>query len=299
MPIPRSLRRTGGIASVLLASWTGQAAQAAPTVADALKLTPVQKDVEFTTPAKDAIEQCTIKPEKFDNHTGWVIRDKAGQILRRFVDTNADNVVDQWCYYEDGIEVYRDIDADFNGKPDQCRWFNMAGTRWGLDTNEDGKIDRWKEISAEEASDELIRALSTKDPARFTRLLMTTDELKALGLGETRTEELKTKITTAPEQFHKLLAGQKTLARRSSLAAVRRRSSRHHAGRHRRFDQGRDDLRQRRGRRRIERQARATAAWHAGEVGRHLAVDRLAANRRRRRAGGHDRPAGPFAHERS
>ncbi|HVU89905.1 MAG TPA: redoxin family protein [Pirellulales bacterium] len=211
MSIPRSLRRTSGVASLLLASWTGQAAHAAPTVADALKLTPVQKEIEFTTPAKDTIEQCTIKPEKFDNHTGWVIRDKAGQILRRFVDTNADNVVDQWCYYQDGIEVYRDIDADFNGKPDQCRWFNMAGTRWGLDTNEDGKVDRWKEISAEEASDELVRALGAKDPARFTRLLLTTDELKALGLGEARSEELKTKITSAPEQFHKLLAGQKTV----------------------------------------------------------------------------------------
>jgi thiol-disulfide isomerase/thioredoxin len=211
MPIPRSLRRTGGVASLLLAAWSGQTAHAAPTVADALKLTPVQKEIEFTTPAKDAIEQCTIKPEKFDNHTGWVIRDKTGQILRRFVDTNADNVVDQWCYYQDGIEIYRDIDADFNGKPDQCRWFNTAGTRWGLDTNEDGKIDRWKEISAEEASDELIHALSAKDPARFTRLLLTTDELKALGLGETRSEDLKSKITAAPEQFHKLLAGQKTV----------------------------------------------------------------------------------------
>ena len=72
----------------------------------------------------------------------------------------------------DGLEVYRDIDADFNGKPDQCRWFNTAGTRWGLDTNEDGKIDRWKEISAEEASDELVRALGRERPTRFARLLL-------------------------------------------------------------------------------------------------------------------------------
>ena len=161
----------------------------------------MQKDVDFATPAKDAIEQCTIKPEKFNNQSAWVVRDKTGQILRRFVDTNADNVVDQWCYYQDGLEVYRDVDADFNGKPDQCRWFNTAGTRWGLDTNEDGKVDRWKEISAEEASDELVHALGDKDPARFARLLLTAEELKALGFGETRTEELKTKITSAPNCF--------------------------------------------------------------------------------------------------
>ncbi len=182
MTIPLYIRRSGGIAGLLLASWAGQAAHAAPTVSDALKLTPVQKDVDFATPAKDAIEQCTIKPEKFNNQSAWVVRDKTGQILHRFVDTNADNVVDQWCYYQDGLEVYRDVDADFNGKPDQCRWFNTAGTRWGLDTNEDGKVDRWKEISAEEASDELVHALGDKDPARFARLLLTAEELKRSAL---------------------------------------------------------------------------------------------------------------------
>jgi thiol-disulfide isomerase/thioredoxin len=211
MTIPLYLRRTGGVAGLLLASLAGQVAHAAPTVSDALKLTPIQKDVEFATPAKDALEQCTIKPEKFNNQSAWVVRDKAGQILRRFVDTNTDNVVDQWCYYQDGLEVYRDVDADFNGKPDQCRWFNTAGTRWGLDTNEDGKIDRWKEISAEEASDELVHALSEKDPARFARLLLTADELKGLGLGDSRAEELKTKLAAAPDQFHKMLAGQKAV----------------------------------------------------------------------------------------
>ena len=188
MSIALYIRRTSGVATLMLAALAGQAAHAAPTAADALKLTPIQKDVDYATPAKEDIEQCTIKAEKFNSQTGWVIRDKAGQMLRRFVDTNADNVVDQWSYYLDGLEVYRDIDADFNGKPDQCRWFNTAGIRWGLDTNEDGKIDRWKEISAEEASDELVRALAEKDPARFARLLLTADELKTLGLGGARPE---------------------------------------------------------------------------------------------------------------
>ena len=167
MAIATSIRRTGGLATLMLAALSGRTLQAAPTAADALKLTPIQKDVDYQTPPQEQFDKCTIKAEKAGGQTGWVIRDKAGQVLRRFVDTNADNVVDQWSYYLDGAEVYRDIDADFNGKPDQCRWFNAAGIRWGLDTNEDGKIDRWKEISAEEASDELVRAIAEKDAARL------------------------------------------------------------------------------------------------------------------------------------
>ncbi len=63
--------------------------------------------------------KCTIKAEKVDGQTGWVVRDPHGQILREFVDTNGDNVVDRWSYFKDGIEVYRDIDSNYNGKADQ------------------------------------------------------------------------------------------------------------------------------------------------------------------------------------
>ena len=66
-----------------------------------------------------------------------MVKNGAGQMLRIFVDTNADNTVDQWSYYKDGVEVYRDIDSNHNGKADQCRWLNTAGTRWGIDKNED------------------------------------------------------------------------------------------------------------------------------------------------------------------
>lgn len=55
------------------------------------------------------------KPGKLAGIAG----DGSGQILRTFADTNGDNIVDQWSYFKDGIEVYRDIDANFNGKADQ------------------------------------------------------------------------------------------------------------------------------------------------------------------------------------
>ena len=98
-------------------------------------------------------------------------------MLRQFVDSNNDNVVDTWSYFRGGLEVYRDIDANFNGKADQYRWFHTGGSRWGLDSNEDGKIDAWKTISAEEAAEEVVAALRTKDAARFARLLLTKDEI--------------------------------------------------------------------------------------------------------------------------
>ena len=72
-----------------------------------------------------------LKPKRSTAKPGWIVRDGNGRILRSFVDTNGDNVVDLWCYYQGGIEVYRDIDRNFNGKPDQYRWLNTAGTRWG------------------------------------------------------------------------------------------------------------------------------------------------------------------------
>ena len=76
-----------------------------------------------------------------------MVKTDGSQVLRRFLDTNGDNKVDQWCYFKDGIEIYRDIDANFNNKADQYRWLGTAGTRWGLDDDENGQIDSWKVIS--------------------------------------------------------------------------------------------------------------------------------------------------------
>ena len=77
----------------------------APTPAQALTLTPIQPLVEFTTPPKDEIAQCTIRPEKENNVTSWVVRNRQNEVLRRFADTNNDNYVDQWCYFLGGVEV--------------------------------------------------------------------------------------------------------------------------------------------------------------------------------------------------
>jgi thiol-disulfide isomerase/thioredoxin len=184
---------------------------ATPSVDQALKLAPIQKDVDYDAPAAADIPKCTIKAEKIGNQTGWVVRGPNGGVLREFVDTNGDNVVDRWSYYKDGIEVYRDIDENFNGKADQYRWLNTAGIRWGIDKDEDGKIDSWKMISPEEVTSEAVYAVREKDPARFNRLLMTPAEAKALGLGTAKSKLLNERISAAPASFNELVKRQKAI----------------------------------------------------------------------------------------
>ncbi|HEY2880866.1 MAG TPA: hypothetical protein VGJ15_00490, partial [Pirellulales bacterium] len=206
------LRRLRNVAIVLGAiGLAGAAGAATPTVEQALKLTPIQKDVDYDVPPAKDISKCTIKAEKVGNVTGWVVRSPSGQVLREFVDTNGDNVVDRWSYFKDGVEVYRDIDENFNGKADQYRWLNTAGIRWGIDKAEDGKIDYWKVISPEEVSAEVVLALRDKDAARFNRVLMTPAEAKALGLSAAKTKQLTDKIAAAGAAFNDLAKKQKAL----------------------------------------------------------------------------------------
>jgi thiol-disulfide isomerase/thioredoxin len=199
----------GGVLSLVLASTASSAMAATPSVEEALKLTPMQRDVDFDQPSAAEAAKSTIKAEQLGNQTGWVVRNASGQILRRFVDTNADNVVDLWSYYSAGIEVYRDIDQNFNGKADQYRWLNTAGTRWGVDADEDGRIDSWKLISPEEVSAEVVRAIAENDSSRFTRLLATSDELSGLGLGAAQAKTLSAMTEQAPARFKTLLLSQK------------------------------------------------------------------------------------------
>ena len=181
-------------------------AWAAPSVSDALKLKPVQPDVPYDTPTSTEIDDCTIKAEKVNGATAWVIRRPDGSILRQFSDSDEDNVVDTWSYYRNGLEIYRDVDANYNGKADQYRWFHDAGMRWGVDRDENGQIDSWKLISAEEAAEEVVEAARTGDVKRFQRLLLSGDDLKKLGLEESLAKRLAKRLIAAPKSFRKLIA---------------------------------------------------------------------------------------------
>lgn len=195
---------------VLLSATSGPLHAAAPTAKAALALKPVHSDVEIDMP--DDPDKCVVKAERMGEGTGWIVRDPNGLILRRFVDSNNDNIVDMWCYYLHGLEVYRDIDSDFNNKADQHRWFSTAGRRWGIDKNEDGRIDVWRAISAEEVSAEVVAALGDNDAARFERLLLSEEELASLGLGEQKQKLLRDKVAAATESFRRTVAGGNPLA---------------------------------------------------------------------------------------
>ncbi|MGB7325151.1 MAG: redoxin domain-containing protein [Rubripirellula sp.] len=190
------------IAGLCLATLAGgELTAATPSAASALGIRPIQEGVDYDIVSPEVAEKCTVTDIDKEGWSGWTVLSPDGMTLRRFADTNGDKKVDLWSYYKFGVEVYRDIDADFNTKADQYRWLGTGGTRWGFDKDEDGKIDRWNQISAEEVSAELVASLRESDPARFARLLITEGELKTLGLGAAKTESLAAKADRAARDF--------------------------------------------------------------------------------------------------
>lgn len=181
-------------------------------ITSALKLAPVQDGVDYDKPAADEIKNCRIKraADTYDV-PGWIIFDNTGRIVRVLLDRNRDRNLDEWSYYKNGIEVYREIDADFDGKKDEFRWMGTAGRRWGLDSNQDGRIDSWKAISAEEVAEEVFYAFQTNDRSRFTRLLLNQDELKQLELGEKMTRIVATSVNNAAKSFSDTVNAQKDI----------------------------------------------------------------------------------------
>ncbi|MDR1484845.1 MAG: peroxiredoxin family protein [Planctomycetaceae bacterium] len=165
----------------------------------ALKFKPVQKDVDYDIPTETEIPQCKIS--LYENKRGYIVTNPQNHTLRIFFDKNADGQIDQWSYYKNGVEVYRDVATAGNGKPDQFRWLNHAGTRTGVDVNRDTIIDYWKNISPEEVSREIVLAVSTNDVARFLRVTLSRDELQTLGLSNNLNDNLVKKITGLQNSF--------------------------------------------------------------------------------------------------
>ncbi len=185
----------------------------------ALNIKPGQMaDVDFDQPTGDQLKSCkvttTSKPR------GFLVHDTSGRILRKFIDSNGKKL-DRWSYYKNGLEVYRDIDSDFDGKTDSCRWVGAGGTRWGLDPDQNGTIDSWKVISAEEVGYEVFQAIKLgkagdakslqKAQKRFERLLLTPNELQALGLGKSIRDDVEARLKNARANFAKFCRSQKEI----------------------------------------------------------------------------------------
>lgn len=186
---------------------------APPSAKAALGLKPVQPAVEYQIVDDAQAERCSVRDIERKDWSGWEVVASDGSMLRRFADTNGDKKIDLWSYFLYGVEVYRDVDANFNGKADQYRWMATGGTRWGLDTNEDGEIDRWKMISAEETTKELVAALATEDANRFAILLATPSELKSAGIAEELLASIVRKASRAASNFKSFADSQKVVDR--------------------------------------------------------------------------------------
>ena len=177
----------------------------------AMAIKPKQKDAPYEVPTAAEIKACKI--EKSAKPPGFIVSDGSGRVLRRFLDNNSDGKLDQWSYYENGIEVYRDLDTDFDRKTDQYRWLGSGGTRWGLDPDEDGRINSWKTISPEEVAYESFMAIRDGDAQRFDRLMLTPQEFSSLKFGKSSATRIKERWQKAKSGFSKVATSSLKLPR--------------------------------------------------------------------------------------
>ncbi|WP_437202324.1 redoxin domain-containing protein [Planctomicrobium sp. SH664] len=207
--LPRLLNVCGCAAFVFASAATGIAAEpkGGVTAEAVLGYQPVQPGVDIETPAPAEMAQCKLESEG----SAWVVYGPAGQILRRFIDTNNDRKVDEYRYFKNGLEIYRDIDTDGDNEVDQFRWMNMGGSRWGVDENKDRRIDSWKILSAEEATREAILAMANRDEKRFLAVMITPEEIKSLGITGEPATRLNNNIRDASTKFRQVVSTTKTI----------------------------------------------------------------------------------------
>ena len=110
--IRRWLKKQKYLALGALLTWGSVTpAWGAPAVSQMLGYRPRQQDVSVSTPATEAQDACKVELVKGRGKaSGWLLRDPQGQPLRYFYDSNGDNRIDIWSYYQEGVEIYREID---------------------------------------------------------------------------------------------------------------------------------------------------------------------------------------------
>ena len=178
----RALRTTLA-AAWLMALTPLMAAAAEPTVKQLMGFQPSLKGVEYALPTDPAaIAAC--KAETVPG--GYQLRDGQGKILCRLIDRDGDAKLDQWSYYQEGFEIYRELDNNADKSLDEIRWMNAGGTRVakvapgpkGSGIN----IVSWSRISAEEASKVFVQALASGDLGLLETVMASAAELDSLGI---------------------------------------------------------------------------------------------------------------------
>jgi peroxiredoxin len=193
-------------AFTLLACGLGGQANAQTKAEDILARKPIQPNANVATPTN--AELAGLKAEQVNwpkqgnvTPSGVVVKDSQGRLVRQFIDTTGQGRPNIWSFYLNGVEVYREIDGNGNGKPDQYRWYGQNGTRWGIDNDEDGTVDTWYTISQEEVSQELFAAIISKDAKRLDALLPTEGDLKAIGLPAAEIAKIRDRAAGAAKKL--------------------------------------------------------------------------------------------------
>ncbi len=190
-------------ALTLAAGVTAPGSAQAPRLEDLLARKPVHP-VTVTTPTAAELAGCRVEPVTYpkpSTATGTVVKDAQGRTVRQFIDSTGRGTPNLVYFYHNGVEAYREIDANGNGKPDQFRWLGVNGGKWGADTDEDGTIDVWYVLSPEELSQEVFAALQTRNVKRFEALLPTAKDVQALGLPPADGEKLLQRSAGAVKRF--------------------------------------------------------------------------------------------------
>lgn len=158
---------------------------------------------EYDTPTTaEALAACKV--EKATKPAGWLVRDGQGRILRKFVDAKGTGKLNQWSYYQDGFEVYREVDSDGDQSLDEARWLNAGGSR--VAQIRSSKIVGWTRLSAEEASRVMVQALVTKDAGLLNSIMAQPKELAALGLPAESTKSLAAAAANRAEAVNALMS---------------------------------------------------------------------------------------------
>jgi thiol-disulfide isomerase/thioredoxin len=157
-----------------------------PPVEQLLKYKPAQLGVVCDTPAAETWPKCKVEYVKGPSGNGYVVRDMNGLTVRKLMASpESKGKINVRSYYLQGQEVYREVDTNANGVSDEFKWFNMGGSRTGVSAEDESqRIVKWKTLSAEEATAEVIAAAVTKDPTRLQAVMLTDADVKELGLDE-------------------------------------------------------------------------------------------------------------------
>jgi thiol-disulfide isomerase/thioredoxin len=176
------------------------------------ELQPKHKGVVYSVPSPDDYNACEVKLIRGSKpgSSGFILLDPKGKPICRFLDNSGRGKVDFWSYYKDGIEVYREWTTKQWGpkdfpRPNQFRWLNSGGMKWGVDVDGDGKIDGWKMISAEEVAEEVFLAARDRDLHRLQALFISAPEMEALRLPPELVAKVRGQVKDAPRKLQATL----------------------------------------------------------------------------------------------